>query len=137
MPSGFHEVMRVPLAFFVSVLSTLACATEPPPKSPAREEQSYEEAIRTICDVDARAGVDVEDVLGAAGAREEYLLAHVKNSDGIYFLTLFRVNGPREQAEMLQKEAAEVKIRACPLVAALREADDPPSSAESAAGPGG
>lgn len=120
------------------MLSCVACGPEPPPKAASREAQSYEEAIRTICDVDARASVDVEDVLGAAAAREEYLLAHVKNGDGIYFLTLFRVNGPREQAAMLEKEAAAAKIGVCRLVATLRQEDDPPPArAESSAGTGG
>lgn len=129
--------MRVSLAVVAALVSTFACATGAPPKAPPREEQSYEEAVRTICDVDARASVDAEDVLGAAGTREEYLLSHVKNSDGIYFLTLFRVNGPREQAAMLEKEAAEAKIGSCPLVATLRQADDPPAAtSESVAGPG-
>jgi hypothetical protein len=116
------------LAVWASVVSVVGCASAPPPRSPPREEQSYEEAIRAICDVDARANVDAEDVLGASAAREEYLLAHVKNSDGIYFLTLFRVNGPREQSAMLEKEAAEVKLGRCPLVATLRAGDDPPAA---------
>lgn len=107
------------------VISLVACGPEPPAKSPPREEQSYEEAIRTICEVDARAGVDAEDVLGASGAREEYLIAHVKNGDGIYFLTLFRVNGPKERAAMLEKEAMSVKLGSCPLVAVLREEAEP------------
>jgi len=134
--------VRTPSLFLVSlllVLPVLACATEAPPKSPPRDEQSYEEAIRIICDVDARASVDAEDVLGASGARQEFLIDHVKNSDGIYFLTLFRVNGPKEQSAMLEKEAAEVKIGSCPLVRTLREEDDPAPTppAESAAAPGG
>jgi hypothetical protein len=77
-----------------------------------------------ICDVDARASVDADDVLGASGARDEYLVDHVKNSDGIYFLTLFRVNGPKERAAMLEKEATGAKIGTCPLIAALRGEDD-------------
>ena len=130
--------MRTSLVVWVSVLSFTACGPEPPPKSPPREEQSYEEAIRTICEVDARANADPEDVLGVSAAREEYLIAHVKNGDGIYFLTLFRVNGPREQAAMLEKEAAGVKIHSCPLVSTLRLADDAPApAAEGAVGPAG
>jgi hypothetical protein len=133
--------VRTPSLPFAPVffLFVLACATEPPPKSLPREEQSYEQAIRIICEVDARASVDAEDVLGASGARQEYLIDHVKNSDGIYFLTLFRVNGPREQSAMLEKEATELKIGRCPLVLTLRQEDDvaPSPPAESAAAPGG
>jgi hypothetical protein len=98
------------------------CAKETPPKSAPREAQSYEQAIVTICEVDRHAGADPDDVLDVSARREEYLIAHVKNSDGIYFLTLFRVQGPKEQAAMLEKEATELKIRECPLVSALREA---------------
>jgi hypothetical protein len=89
--------------------------------------------------VDARASADPEDVLGVSAAREEYLHAHVKNGDGIYFLTLFRVNGPRERAAMLEKEAAEVKLESCRLVATLREQDDPDPAAPAASAqtPGG
>lgn len=124
---------------WASVLSFVACGPAPPPRSQVREEQSYEQAIRTICDVDARVSVDPDDVLGVSAAREEYLLAHVKNGDGIYFLTLFRVNGPKEQVAMLEKEAADAKITSCPLVATLKQQEDPPPapSGESPPGPGG
>jgi hypothetical protein len=103
----------------------VGCAPEAPPKSAPRESQSYEQAIRTICDVDRHAGADPDDVLDVSAKREEYLLEHVKNGEGIYFLTLFRVNGPRERAAMLEKEAASEKISACPLIAALRQESDP------------
>lgn len=129
-------VVRVSLVVWASVLSFIACGPEPPPRSPVREEQSYEQAIRTICEVDALVSADPDDVLGASAAREEYLIAHVKNGDGIYFLTLFRVNGPKEQAAMLEKEAAEAKIPSCPLVATLKQQEDPPPAA-SAASQGG
>jgi hypothetical protein len=128
--------VRALLVIWASVFSSVACGPEPPPKSPAREEQSYEQAIRMICDVDARANVDTEDVLGASGARDEYLVDHVKNSDGIYFLTLFRVNGPKERAAMLEKEAATAKISSCPLIATLRAEDDPPAVEAATSAPG-
>lgn len=110
---------------FLFFLLVAGCAPEAPPKAAPRESQSYEQAIRIICDVDRLARVDPADVLDSSALREEYLLEHVKNGDGIYFLTLFRVNGPKEQATMLEREAASTKISACPLVATLREASDP------------
>jgi hypothetical protein len=73
-----------------------------------------------MCEVDARSGVDPDDVLDASARREQYLIEHVKNSDGIYFLTLFRTEGPAERASMLQKEAAAENVADCPLVRALR-----------------
>jgi hypothetical protein len=79
---------------------------------------------------------DPDDVLGASAAREEYLIAHDKNGDGIYLLTLFRENGPEEQAAMLEKQAAEAKIPRCPLVATLKQQEAPPAAA-SAASQGG
>jgi hypothetical protein len=120
--------VRAWLVLWASVLSLIACGPEAPPRSPAREEQSYAESIRIICEVDRLANADPEDVLGVSAAREEYLMAHVKNGDGIYFLTLFRVNGPKEQIAMLQKEASDAKITSCPLLATLRQQEDPPTS---------
>ncbi|HEY3493163.1 MAG TPA: hypothetical protein VGK73_00700 [Polyangiaceae bacterium] len=96
------------------------CAEPPPAKSPPREEQSYADAIRTICEVDAHSGANPDDVLDVSSKREEYLLAHVKNGDGIYFLTLFRTAGPVEQADTLEKEAARERIARCALVSVLR-----------------
>jgi hypothetical protein len=116
------------LVLSASVLSLIACGPEPPPRSPAREEQSYAESIRIICEVDRLANADPEDVLGVSAAREEYLIAHIKNGDGAYFLTLFRVNGPKEQAAMLEKEASDAKITSCPLLAALKQQEDPPTT---------
>jgi hypothetical protein len=77
-------------------------------------------AIRTICEVDQHSGANPEDPLELSARREEYLIEHVKNSDGIYFLTLFRTEGPAEQAKMLQKEAAAEKLGECALLDALR-----------------
>jgi hypothetical protein len=102
------------------LFAALGCAPETPAKAPPPEEQSYATAIRTFCEADRNSGADPEDPLEVSAKREEYLLGHVKNSDGIYLLTLFRTAGPAEQANMLEKEAAGQKLGDCPLVAALR-----------------
>jgi hypothetical protein len=82
--------------------------------------QSYAEAIATVCDADRLAGVDESDPLGAAKLREDYLIEHVKNADGIYFLTVFRSKPAAEQAESLAREATATKVTRCPLVDTLR-----------------
>jgi hypothetical protein len=117
--------VRVRLLVWAPLLSFIACGPEPAARSPSREEQSYADAIRMICEVDQRTDADPDDVLGVSAAREEYLIARVKNGDGIYFLTLFRVNGPKEQAVMLEKEASGAKITSCPLLATLRQQENP------------
>ncbi len=115
----------------VCLLFSIACAPDTPAASVPHEEQSYAQAVRMICEVDRYVEVDPDDVLGVSAAREQYLIDHVKNGDGIYFLTLFRIEGPREQARMLAQEAAETKLPSCPLVAALRAFDEPaPTRAE-------
>src|SRR5262245_27780732 len=84
-----------------------ACAE--PEKDPANvpdNGQTYRDAIATLCGVDAAIGVGSDtDVLEVADRRHEYLESHVKHPDGIYFYTLFRTEGPKEQAQALRKEA--------------------------------
>jgi|SRR6187402_7305 len=102
-------------------LVVLGCAgSEAPAKAPVHEEQAYLEAIRVFCDADRNAGANPDDPLELAAKREEYLLAHVKNSDGIYLLTLFRTRGPAEQADLLEQEATSEKVKDCALIRTLR-----------------
>jgi hypothetical protein len=78
--------------------------------------QTYRNAIATICAVDAAVGAGSDTgVLELAERRHEYLQAHVKHPDGIYFYTLFRTQGPKEQSAALEKEAARVKLESCAL----------------------
>jgi hypothetical protein len=114
-------------ALFVTGLPALllvACASEPPPRAPPREAQSYDEAVRIMCEVDTLAGVDPEEPLDAEAKRSEYLVEHVKNSDGIYLLTLFRTSDPRAQASLLGDAVRETACRRCPLLAILRTSAD-------------
>lgn len=84
--------------------------------------QTYRDAIATLCGVDEAAGVTSEtDVLEAADKRHEYLRSHVKHPDGIYFYTLFRTQGPKEQSAALRTEATSVGIARCALADALAE----------------
>jgi hypothetical protein len=106
-------------AFFVVLFS--ACAE--PEKDPANvpdNGQTYRDAVATLCGVDAAIGVGSEtDVLELADRRHEYLASHVKHPDGIFFYTLFRMQGPKEQAAALHKEAADVKLAKCALADTL------------------
>ena len=117
-------------------LLVIACASEPPPRAPPREAQSYGEAVRLMCEVDTLAGVDPEDPLDTEAKRADYLVEHVKNSDGIYLLTLFRTSDPRGQASLLDEAARETQCSSCPLIAVLRaSATDSPAPASAAAPP--
>jgi hypothetical protein len=89
--------------------------------------QTYRNAIATLCAVDAAVGAGSDtDVLELAERRHEYLSSHVKHPDGIYFYTLFRTQGPKEQSAALREEAAELKLGSCALADTL--------AAEAAAG---
>jgi hypothetical protein len=73
-----------------------------------------------MCEVDARAGVDADEPLDAEAKRAEYLMEHVKNSDGIYLLTLYRASDPKKQADLLAQAVAETKVGSCALLVTLR-----------------
>jgi hypothetical protein len=105
----------------VVVVFFSACAE--PEKDPATvpdNGQTYRDAVATLCGVDEAIGVTSEtDVLEIADRRHEYLQAHVKHPDGIYFYTLFRTQGPKEQSTGLREEAAKVKLAKCTLAETL------------------
>jgi hypothetical protein len=82
--------------------------------------QTYRDAVATLCSVDEAIGAGSDtDVLELAERRHEYLQAHVKHPDGIYFYTLFRTEGPKEQSAALKKEQARVKLAKCALADTL------------------
>jgi len=100
-----------------------ACGPASPAEDPSNQihdDQSYDAALRMFCDADRLSGANPEDPLELAQRREDYLVEHVKNPDGQYFLTIWRTKGPAERAAMLEKELASTKISPCPLVATLR-----------------
>lgn len=104
-------------------LGLVACGPASPAEDPSNQihdDQSYAAALRMFCDVDQLSGANPEDPLELAGRREDYLVEHVKNPDGQYFLTIWRTKGPAERAAMLEKELATAQISACPLVPTLR-----------------
>ena len=100
----------------VWVLLLVSCAAGPPARSPPKEAQSYAEAVRLICDVDRLAEVDPDDPLGTEAKRSDYLIEHVKNSDGIYLITLYRAKDPKGQCELLQDAVTETKVPSCALL---------------------
>ncbi len=78
-----------------------------------------------MCEVDARALVDADEPLDAEAKRSDYLMEHVKNSDGIYLLTLYRVSDPGKQAELLAEAVTDTKLDRCALLATLRATPGP------------
>jgi hypothetical protein len=108
-----------------------ACAE--PEKDPANvpdNGQTYRDAIATLCSVDEAIGAGSDtDVLELAERRHEYLQGHVKHPEGIYFYTLFRTQGPKEQSAALKQEATSVKLAKCALAdtLAVEAASDVPA----------
>ena len=98
------------------------------PNTPDSSGQSYAQAIATICDADRLSGADANDPLEAQNQRNDYLAQHVKNADGIYFLTVFRTQTAAEQSEALTREAKLAKVARCALGESLR-AEATPSDA--------
>ncbi len=109
--------------FVLAPLGGLACGPASRAEDPSNQihdDQSYDAALRMFCDVDRLSGANPEDPLELARSREDYLVEHVKNPDGQYFLTIWRTKASAERAAMLEKELATARISACPLVATLR-----------------
>ena len=99
--------------FLLFGLGSAACGPASPAEDPSNQihdDQSYDAALRMFCDADRLSGANPEDPLELAQRREDYLVEHVKNPDGQYFLTIWRTRGPAERAEMLEKELASTKI---------------------------
>jgi hypothetical protein len=88
-----------------------------------------------MCEVDTLAGVDDSDPLDAEARRSDYLVEHVKNSDGIYLLTLFRTQDPRGQASLLDEGVRDTQRTSCPLLATLRASAEAATPAPPTAAP--
>lgn len=111
------------LALVLVGFGASACGPASPAEDPSNQihdDQSYDAALRMFCDADRLSGADPDDPLELAQQREAYLVEHVKNPDGQYFLTIWRTKGPGERAALLEKELTSTKISPCPLIATLR-----------------
>ena len=99
----------------------LGCSARAPAvESAASSSQTYAEALRLICHVDERAGIDPdEDPIGVDGARWDFIRAEVKNPDAVYFRTILEVKDTAEQAALLQSEADRKQLGDCPLAESL------------------
>lgn len=88
----------------------------------AAESQSFVEALRLMCDVDALANIAPQsDELERSRQREDYIVERIKNGDAIYFATIWRTKAPLEQSQMLAAQAKENGLQSCALASALRE----------------
>jgi hypothetical protein len=92
------------------------------PEPTAGPEQSYESALRIVCNVDRLGNVNNADPLEESAQRQDYLASNIKNPDAIYFLTVFRTRPAQDQSDLLSREAATQNVTPCPLVTALRAA---------------
>jgi len=113
-------LMRACSAVLVAVVFSGCAEAEKDTANVPDNGQTYRDAIATICAVDDAIGRGSDtDVLELADRRTEYLSTHVKHPDGIYFYTLFRTQGPKEQAQALEREALRVKLAKCVLADTL------------------
>jgi len=103
------------------VIVLFSCAApEADPANVPDNGQTYRDAVATLCVVDEAIGAGSDTyVLELYDRRHEYLQSHVKHPDGIYFYTLFRTQGPKEQSLALRKEATDVKLARCALADTL------------------
>ncbi len=108
--------MRATFAVLVCSVAAGCGPHSAPPAQAPKEEQSYRDAIQLMCDADAHAGVTADDdPITAGGKRDDWMADHVKNSDAIYFRTLWRVKSAADKAVALRTEAKHEHIASCPL----------------------
>lgn len=73
-----------------------------------------------MCEVDQRAGlVGLDDPVQLTRQREDWLMEHIENPDGIYLLTMWRMQGPAEQVATLRQRARSEALARCPLADSL------------------
>jgi len=116
--------MRTHASLFAVSLIVTGCGVSSGPAKPPepKPEQSYEEAIALICEVDRRAGLDpASDPIDVGQKRSDWLADHVKNPDAIYLRTMLSVQSEREQAQALRVEAKGCGVRSCALADALEQ----------------
>jgi hypothetical protein len=97
------------------------CASQSRQRPVPVESQSYAQAIRQICGVDALAGITVDtDELERSRRREDHIVLYTKNSDAIFFVTIWRTKPPSEQSTLLAEQARQAQLPSCKLAADLR-----------------
>ena len=111
-----------PLALLV-LLVLVGCASQAAPPAAPETGQSFPEALKMVCNVDALAGLsDEQDPLTIGQARTAWITEHVENPDGIELRTLVSVKGAEEQAKTIREKAKEVGIEKCPLADSIENA---------------
>jgi hypothetical protein len=113
--------MQWPWVTWALVLGACAGSTAPPAEDPSG--QTFRAALVLICEVDRRAELtEVDDPIALDRQREEWLMRHVVNGDGIYLITIWRTQSAAEQARTLRRQAQAEGIARCPLADALEAA---------------
>jgi hypothetical protein len=122
MPSFMR--MHATNAFVLMALTLSGCGASSGPAKPPepKPEQSYEEAIALMCDVDRRAGLDpASDPIDVGQKRSDWLADHVKNPDAIYLRTMLSVQSERQQGQALRAEAKGCGVGSCALADSLEQ----------------
>ena len=116
--------MRIALLPLSAAL-LLACAPAQTPPQPAASGQSFEDAMKAMCDVDRLAGLaGNSDPLTLGQRRTAWINAHVENPDGIELRTLVSVKGAADQAKMLREKATGCGVARCALADSLERDGD-------------
>ena len=111
------------------LFGVMACAGAPPKKAWVDPNaQTFRTALQLMCEVDQRAGLaGIIDPVELTRQREDWLIEHIENPDGIYLLTMWRMQGPAEQAATLLERTRTEGLATCPLASTLQaEARDTP-----------
>lgn len=112
-----------PLGCALVALSLWAACGAPQQPAPAQPQgQSYEEAVKMMCDVDRLAALSPsDDPLGIGQQRTAWISEHVDNPDGIYLRTILSVKPAEEQAAELRNQAKKTGLARCALADSLDE----------------
>jgi hypothetical protein len=122
MPSFMRMRVTKKLVFVALMLAGCGASSGPAKPPEPKPEQSYEEAISLICDVDRRAGLDpASDPIDVGQKRSDWLADHVKNPDAIYLRTMLSVQSERQQGQALRSEAKGCGVRTCALADSLEQ----------------
>lgn len=104
-------------------MGALGCASQQAESKPAESGQSFEEAMRLVCNVDQHVQAEDANLLEREQLRNDFLQDNVKNPDVIYHRTLWRVQATKERAKTIRELAGQCSLAKCAYADTL-EAED-------------
>lgn len=104
-------------------LWALGCAAQQAKEKPVEVGQSFEDAMRLVCNVDQHVQVADANLLEREQLRSDFLQDHVKNPDVIYHRTLWRVQATKERAKTIRELAGQCSLAQCAYADTLESED--------------